>query len=126
MVFIGNSNEQPRIQLTRPSPVRCFGRIRVAHFTAIRTFLPREASERMVGAILPDDWTLVLAWNLAHPDEWELESGVQRGQNRHPSDGHKHPPRFAADGFSQGLEVESQSKRSRRQTRSSKACSEDT
>ena len=61
----------------------------------------------MVGATLPHDWTLGLEWNLADSDEWELESGVQRRQSRHPRDGHEYPSRFAANGFRQGPGVES-------------------
>jgi hypothetical protein len=120
---IGNSNEDPLVHLARHSPVRHFGRVRVAIFPALRTYLPRETSECMVGAILPDEWTLVLIWNLAGADERGMESGMQRGQNRDSSDGHKCPSRFAADGFGQGFGLESKSKRNRRQTHASKACS---
>ncbi len=120
MVFIGNSNEDPLVHLALPFPVRRFGRVRLAPFVAVRTYLRRETGKRMAGAILSDGWTLGLAWNLADPDEWELESGVQRGQNRHPPDGHKHPSRFAANGFGQGLGLESKSKIGRRQTPASK------
>lgn len=79
MVFIGNSNEDPLVHLARPFPVCRFGRVGLAPLVAVRTYLPREIGKRMAGAILPDGWILVLAWNLADPDEWELESGVQRG-----------------------------------------------
>lgn len=123
-VQIGNSNEDSLVHFARPSPVRCFGRIRGAHFTAVRTYLPREASERMVGAILPDDRTLVHVRNLADADKRGMESGVHGGQSRDSSDGDKCPSRSAADGFKQGLGVESKSKRSYRQMPTSKPSSE--
>ena len=123
MVFkIGNSNEDPLVHLA--SPVRRFGGGRVANFEAVRTYLPRETSERMVGAILPVDWTLVLVGNLANADEWGMGSGVHGGQSRDSSDGHQCPSRFAADGFSQGLGLESKSTRNCPQTPASKTGSE--
>ena len=53
-----------------------------------------------------EDWTLVLVGNLANADEWGMESGVQRGQSRHPPDGHD----SAADGFSLGLGVKARAR----------------
>lgn len=64
---IGNRNEDPLAHLA--SPVSRCGRVRMALFPAVRTYLPRKTCERMVGAILPDDWTLDLKWNLAGADE---------------------------------------------------------